>query len=160
MLIRLKSFFNFLIFLVVITFAVGVSSSFVTRPEISNWYATLVKPSFNPPNSIFGPVWTVLYVMMAWAAWLVWQQQHAKRGVALGFYFVQLLLNGLWSWLFFKFHLVGWAVVEILLLWLLIGITTRYFWRVKNIAGLLMIPYWLWVSFAAVLNGSLWWLNR
>jgi tryptophan-rich sensory protein len=121
-----------------------------------------VKPSFNPPASFFGPVWTVLYIMMGVAAFLVWRRGLDADGVriALTVFAVQLALNGLWSILFFGMQAPGWALVEIVLLWIAIGITAVLFWRVAMLPGALLLPYWGWVSFAAVLNASLWWLNR
>lgn len=153
-----KSIYYYVSF-ILITFLVGISSSWVTQPEISSWYSNLIKPSFNPPNYLFGPVWTLLYLMMASAAFLVWSQNSKKRKTALSLYFIQLILNGLWSWIFFKFHMIGIALIEIILLWILIIITIIAFWKVKKEAAYLMIPYLLWVSFAAILNTSLWRLN-
>lgn len=124
------------------------------------WYAELNKPSWNPPGWLFGPVWTVLYSMMAVAAWLVWQFGGFRlQGRALKWYLAQLLLNALWSPLFFGLHSPGLALGEILLLWVAIAITMRKFWRVSKWAGWLMVPYLGWVSFATVLNFILWRLN-
>jgi tryptophan-rich sensory protein len=125
------------------------------------WYATLNKPSWNPPAWIFGPVWTLLYLSMAIAVWWVWRQggwKHQSR--ALGLYVVQLVLNAIWTPLFFGLHRPGWAFVEILLLLAAVVATTRAFWKTSSFAGALLVPYVLWVSFASVLNGTLWWLNR
>jgi tryptophan-rich sensory protein len=141
---------------------VGGLSGFATAGGVSTWYPTLVKPSFNPPAWVFGPVWTVLYIMMGVAAFLVWRRGLDAEGVrtALTVFAVQLALNGIWSVLFFGMHAPGWALVEIVLLWMAIGINTLLFWRVLPSAGALLLPYWMWVSFATVLNASLWWLNR
>jgi tryptophan-rich sensory protein len=142
--------------------AVGGLSGFATARGVANWYPTLSKPSFNPPAWIFGPVWTVLYIMMGVAAFLVWRKILDTEGVkiALTVFAVQLALNGLWSILFFGMRAPGLALAEIILLWIAIGITTVLFWRVTPTAGALLLPYWGWVSFATVLNASLWWLNR
>lgn len=125
------------------------------------WYATINKPSWNPPNRVFGPVWTILFTMMGVAAWLVWSRR-AETGVtlALGLFVGQLLLNALWSWLFFHWHRPDWAFAELLLLWLAILATLLAFWRVRPLAGALLVPYLLWVSFAGYLNLTLWRLNR
>jgi tryptophan-rich sensory protein len=142
--------------------AVGGLSGFATSAGVAAWYPTLVKPAFNPPAWLFGPVWTLLYLMMGVAAFLVWRRGLGADGVrlALGVFLFQLLLNGLWSLLFFGLRSPGWALVDIGLLWLAIGGTIWLFWRVAPTAGLLLLPYWAWVSFAAVLNGSIWSLNR
>src|SRR5690606_3941753 len=113
-----------------------------------------------PPPSIFGPVWTTLYIMMAIAAWLVWRVGgfHAAKG-ALILFLVQLLANALWSWLFFAWQLGAFAFAEVLVLWLLIAATLLAFWRIRPLAGALLIPYLAWVSFASALNYTLWQLN-
>jgi tryptophan-rich sensory protein len=121
------------------------------------WYATLKKPSWNPPGWIFGPVWTALYTMMAVAAWLVWKRGGfvAQRRPLLIF-LAQLALNALWTPLFFGLHRPGLAFAEIVLLWLAIAATIPTFWRVSSLAAWLLVPYLAWVSFAAVLNFTLW----
>lgn len=124
------------------------------------WYAALAKPAWNPPGWIFGPVWTILYAMMAVAAWLVWQRGGwAAQGRPLRLFLVQLALNALWSPIFFGLHEPGLAFAEMILLWLAIGVTLVRFWRVHRAAAWLLVPYLAWVSFAAVLNGTLWRLN-
>ena len=151
-----------LVISVALPLAVGGLSGYATARGVSTWYPTLVKPSFNPPAWVFGPVWTLLYIMMGIAAFLVWRRGLDADGVkiALTVFAIQLALNGLWSILFFGLQAPGWALAEIILLWMAIGITTLLFWRVDHTAGLLLLPYWAWVSFATVLNASLWWLNR
>jgi tryptophan-rich sensory protein len=141
---------------------VGGLSGFATARGVQDWYPTLVKPSFNPPSWVFGPVWTLLYLMMGIAAFLVWQKGEDRDPVkiALVLFGLQLVLNGLWSVLFFGMQRPGVAFAEILLLWLAIAATMVSFWRLVPSAGLLMAPYLAWVSFAAVLNGSIWMLNR
>ncbi len=151
-----------LVIAVAVPVAVGGLSGFATARGVSTWYPTLVKPSFNPPAWVFGPVWTVLYIMMGVAAYLVWRRGVDADGVrtALTVFIIQLVLNGLWSILFFGIRQPGSALVEIIVLWVAIGATIRLFWRVVPAAGLLLLPYWAWVSFATILNASLWWLNR
>jgi len=141
---------------------VGGLSGFSTSRGVETWYPTLAKPSFNPPSWVFGPVWTTLYILMGIAAFFVWRKGFAREGVkfALSLFVVQLSLNGLWSIVFFGLQWPGWAVVEIALLWLTIVATLIAFWRVTTAAGWLLVPYLAWVSFAAVLNGSIWMLNR
>lgn len=125
-----------------------------------DWYATLSKPGWNPPNAVFGPVWTALYTMMAVAAWLVWRRGgfRAQRR-ALGWFLAQLALNALWTPVFFGLHQLGWAFAVIILLWLAIAGTALAFWRVKALAAALLLPYLAWVSFAAFLNFTLWRMN-
>jgi len=125
------------------------------------WYAQLRKPAWNPPGWIFGPVWTALYTMMAVAAWLVWRRGgFAVQRVPLGLFLLQLLFNALWSPLFFGLHNPALAFAEIVLLWLALLATIVAFGKVQRGAGILLLPYLAWVSFAAVLNFTLWQLNR
>jgi len=121
------------------------------------WYQNLEKPSFNPPGWVFGPVWTILYIAMGIAAWLVWKE----RGFSpvLYIFLGQLVLNALWSYLFFGANRPDLAFFEILLLWVLILLTMLLFWKVRTAAGILLLPYLLWVTFASVLNFALWRLN-
>ena len=136
--------------------AVGAVASI----QAKSFYGQLVQPEWAPPSYVFGPVWTVLYALMAIAAWLVWRSGgfHTNR-VAMSLFMVQLALNALWSWLFFAWQRGALAFVDIVLLWVLIVVTLVSFWRVRPLAGALLIPYLLWVSFAAALNYSLWQLN-
>jgi len=138
------------------TSAVGAVASI----QAKSFYGQLVQPEWAPPSYVFGPVWTVLYALMAIAAWLVWRSGgfHSNR-IALSLFLVQLALNALWSWLFFAWQLGALAFVDIVVLWVLIVATLVAFWRVRPLAGALLIPYLLWVSFAAALNYSLWQLN-
>lgn len=125
------------------------------------WYADLVKPGWNPPNWVFGPVWTVLYFCIGLSGWLVWKAVGWRKAApALVVYAVQLLLNAAWTWLFFGLHRPGLAFAEILALWLSILATTILFWRKSRPAALLLIPYLCWVGFAGALNLALWLLNR
>lgn len=139
--------------------AAGIGSAFTTS-EIPGWYAGLNKPSWNPPSWVFGPVWTTLYLMMAVAGWLVWRRLGlAGAAVPLTFFAVQLVLNATWSYLFFGLHRPGAAFGEIVLLWLAIVATLVSFWRVQPLAGALLAPYLAWVTFAAVLNFTIWRMN-
>ncbi len=151
-----------LILAVAVPLAVGGLSGFATAGGVDTWYPTLAKPSFNPPAWVFGPTWTVLYILMGVALFLVWRQGPSTPGVrlALTVFAVQLILNGLWSIIFFGMQSPGWAFAEIILLWLAIVATLWSFWRRTPAAGWLLVPYLVWVSFAAVLNGSIWILNR
>jgi tryptophan-rich sensory protein len=124
------------------------------------WYAELTKPAWTPPGVVFGPVWTVLYVLMGVAAWLVWRRGGFREApLALGLFLAQLALNALWSYLFFGLQLPGAAFAEILVLWAAILATTICFWRVVPVAAALLVPYLLWVGFASALNFQLWRLN-
>ena len=154
----------FRILVVVVTcLVVGYFSGMVTRSAITSWYPTLVKPNFNPPNWIFAPVWSMLYVMMGVSAGLIWNRMEQEKEavkIALVFFAVQLGLNALWSFLFFGLKNPMLAGLEIVILWLMIYETYSKFVKINKIAGYLLIPYLLWVSFAMALNGSIWWLNR
>jgi tryptophan-rich sensory protein len=143
---------------ILLCLAVGAIAGAFTASSVETWYPTLTKPSFNPPNWVFAPVWTTLYILMAVAAWRVWLKGAEIKG-ALGLFYFQLALNFLWSFLFFGAHALGLALLEIILLWLSIAITAFAFWNIDRPAGLLFVPYLAWVSFAMVLNFSLWWLN-
>jgi len=132
----------------------------VASVEAGAFYTGLVLPVWAPPPWLFGPVWTVLYLGIAIAAWLVWRVNgFAAARTALCLFLAQLVLNALWSWLFFGWHLGALAFVDILLLWVLIAATLVSFWRIRALAGWLLVPYLLWVSFAAVLNYTVWQLN-
>jgi tryptophan-rich sensory protein len=143
-----------LVVFLLLSFAAGfVGSRFLP----GDWYAQLHKPPFNPPNWIFAPVWSVLYAVMAVAAWRVWRQRGIDR--AIGLWLAQLVLNAAWSWLFFGRHWLGGALIEIVALLALVVATTVAFWRRDRPAGWMMLPYAAWVGFATVLNASLWYLN-
>ncbi len=125
------------------------------------WYKNLKKPRWNPPNKIFAPVWSVLYLLMAAAAWLVWQGYGFGLALfPLMLYIVQLLLNAAWTWTFFGLHRPGTALVDIIFLWILILATLTLFWQFMPLAGALLIPYLAWVSFATYLNLAIWQMNR
>lgn len=132
----------------------------VASIQAGSFYAQLARPEWGPPSNIFGPVWTVLYALMGIAAWLVWRAGGFRAArTALALFLVQLAVNALWSWLFFGWHLGGAALADIVLLWLLVVATLVAFWRIRPVAGALLIPYLLWVTFAAALNHSVWQLN-
>jgi translocator protein len=148
-----------LAFLFVCFAAAGVGGA-VTTPKIGTWYATLAKPSWNPPNWIFGPVWSALYCCMAIAAWLVWWQDgFSGATLPLALFAVQLVLNVLWSCIFFGLEKPGLAYGEVLVLAAAIAATMIAFWQRSNIAGILFVPYLAWVSFASFLNFTIWRLN-
>jgi len=159
---QLYSAGGFIIFLVMCLGA-QLTGSFLTMPAIrSGWYLALEKPFFNPPAWLFGPVWTVLYFIMALSAWMVWRQESEDPLVrpALYLFFVQLLFNVIWPALFFSIRRPGWAMVEISLLWLLILATILIFHKVNKWAAWLLAPYLAWVLYAVILNSAIWWLNR
>ena len=147
-------------------YAVAAIGAYSTTPAIPTWYADLTKPSFNPPNWIFAPVWTALYALMALAAWLIWRtptepqtlQDSARLDALIAFY-IQLVLNFLWTPIFFHYHQILVAAVIILLLWLAILLTIVLFWRVRPLAGVLLMPYIAWVTFATALNLAILRLN-
>ena len=146
---------------VIVCLGAGGLGAIATTPEIDGWYKTVTKPSWNPPDYVFGPVWSTLFFMMGIAAWLVWEQVGFRGAkLPLGLFGVQLVLNVGWSWIFFAFHQPSWAFVEIVILWLAILATTVEFFRRSGVAGSLMVPYLAWVSFASMLNFAIWQLNR
>jgi tryptophan-rich sensory protein len=133
----------------------------VASANAKSFYSELVQPAWAPPGWLFGPVWTVLFVLMAIAAWLVWRvpAAPATRRWALGLFVVQLVANALWSWLFFAWQQGAWAFTEVIVLWVLIALTCAAFWRIRPLAGALLLPYLAWVGFAACLNWVLWQAN-
>jgi tryptophan-rich sensory protein len=152
---QLLGFFFWLVLSFAVSF-IGALASF----QAQSFYGLLSQPSWAPPPWLFGPVWTLLYTMMATSAWLVWRNGgFAKQARPLTLYLAQLAFNAIWSWLFFAWQLGAWAFADIIVLWFLILLTILSFWRSSRVAGLLLIPYLGWVSFAAVLNYSLWQLN-
>jgi len=148
---------------VAVCLAVGYGSGFATQSSITTWFPTLNKPFFNPPNWLFAPVWTILYVMMGVSVGLIWSKMETVPILvkkALWIFTIQLILNALWSFLFFGMCNPFLALIEILLLWLMIVETIKVFKSIDSLASKLLIPYFLWVSFAMILNGGIWWLNR
>lgn len=151
-----------LIISILACFLAAYIGSVFTTPSISTWYASLNKPFFNPPNWIFGPVWTLLYLMMALALYIIWDNgmEKAENKQALGIFAVQLALNSLWSIAFFGWHSPLAGLVIIVLLWSAIFMTIQRFNKISRTAGWLLVPYIAWVSFAAILNFMIFWLNR
>ena len=152
-----------ILYVVAICLAVGYLSSLVTQSSIDTWYPTLEKPFFNPPNWVFAPVWTLLFIMMGVAGGLIWNkletnEKEVKK--ALFFFTAQLLLNALWSYLFFGLCNIFLALIEIILLWLVIYETYILFKKIDKKAGWLLIPYLAWVAFATLLTGAIYYLNR
>jgi benzodiazapine receptor len=139
----------------------GLIGSIFTTPAIPTWYATLEKPAFTPPSWLFAPAWITLYLLMAIAAFLIWRKGLTEEGVksALVIFLVQLVLNALWSVVFFGLHSPLYGMVVILALWVAILLTILRFFRLSTAAGALLLPYILWVSFASILNISIWVLN-
>ena len=146
---------------ILIPLIVGGISGFFTTQSVQGWYATVNKPWFNPPNWIFGPVWTTLYIMMGVAFFLIWKSEADidLKKQAMLFYFVQLALNFCWSLIFFYAQQPGWAFLEIIVMWGMILSTIIWFGKISSPAAWLLVPYIFWVSFAAILNYSIWRLN-
>ena len=145
--------------LLLLVFTIEGIGGFWTRSLREGWYDELPKPSWTPPNWVFGYVWTVLYASIALSGWLAWCRIHAvDRSISLPafvLYFLQLLLNLFWSYLFFQARLVGWACLELFFLWVSIGMTIRYFYQIFPLSAWLLLPYWAWVTYAFVLNCAL-----
>ena len=156
---RLRIGIALVVFLAICLGAGGLGA-IATTPEIDGWYRTLAKPAWNPPDRVFGPVWSALFVLMAIAGWLVWQKERSgPRSTALKLFGQQLTLNVVWSWIFFALHEPGWAAIEIVGLWAAILATLILFLRQSRLAGALLLPYLAWVTFAAGLNFEIWRLN-
>ena len=157
---KLKNFSKLIIAIIVSELA-GIIGSVFTAPSIAGWYAGIVKPALNPPSWVFGPVWTTLFALMGISAFLIWKKGLDRKDVkiALGIFLGQLALNTLWSSIFFGLHSPGGALVEIVFLWLAILATIIAFAKISKPAAWLLVPYILWVSFAAYLNYAIWALN-
>jgi translocator protein len=150
-----------LVLLLAVCFGVAGAGAIVTGSSVRDWYPMLRKPSWNPPSWLFGPVWTILYAMMAIAAWLVWRRREVLSvNSALGLFAFQLVLNAAWSPLFFGLRNPIAGLSDIVPLWAAILVTMMSFWKISPAAGALMVPYWLWVSFATALNFAIWRMNR
>lgn len=141
--------------------AIGALSSVFTVTGVNSWYRLIQKPSWNPPDQIFGPVWTALYILMGLAWYLVWRADISprKKKQAHFIFAIQLALNFCWSFIFFNQHAIGWALVEIIILWMTILATIFIFARISRLASWLLVPYISWVSFALLLNYTIWQLN-
>lgn len=146
---------------IIVCVAVGLSASFITASSVADWYPTLAKPAWTPPNWIFAPVWTTLYVAMGFAAWLVWKKDMRFAGVraALILFVAQLALNFMWPFVFFGFRMPGLALVSIVMLFMLVAMTAFAFFQQSRWAGIIMLPYLAWVGFATALNFAIWRLN-
>lgn len=145
---------------VIVCIAVSALGGAITATSVGNWYQTLEKPVFNPPDWVFAPVWTTLYLLMAIAAWRVWRYERVSlTRTALAVFAVQLGLNLTWSFLFFGVRRIDLALAEIVVLLIVILVNTILFWRIERLAGLLFVPYLLWVSYATLLTAALWRLN-
>lgn len=145
---------------IAVPLAVGAIAGIATSNNVNTWYPELNKPSFNPPNWLFGPVWTVLYIMMGISLYLVWNKPAGEpRRRAITVFFIQLALNFLWSFVFFEWHQIGWALADISLLWLTLLWCIILFAKIHRTAAWLLVPYILWVSFATALNASIFMLN-
>ena len=146
---------------IILPLSIGAIAGIFTAKSIPEWYATLNQPSFNPPNWIFGPVWTTLYLIMGISFFLIWKLESGReRNQAIVIFWVQMLLNFGWSFFFFYFNMIGLALIEILLLWITIVLMITRFYKLKPLAAYLNIPYLLWVSFATMLNAAYFFLNR
>ena len=148
-----------IIICVAVCLGLGMLSGFSTAAEINGWYSQIQKPSWNPPNGIFGPVWICLYILMGIAVALVWHSPDPRKKKALIYFSIQFLLNLAWSFIFFSRHQVGWAFAEIFILLIMILMTMAAFYKIRPLAANLLIPYFLWVLFATCLNGAIWSLN-
>lgn len=146
---------------IILPLSLGAIAGMFSAQSVPEWFSTLNKPSFNPPSWIFGPVWTTLYILMGISLFLVWKQNVSKeRNRAMMVFIVQLLLNFVWSFIFFYFNMIGFALIEIILLWINLVIMLVLFYRIKPVAAYINIPYLLWVTFATILNASYYFLNR
>ena len=156
----MKNFWRFLL-AIALPLIVGAIGGFFTSSSVKTWFPTLIKPSFNPPAWLFAPVWTILYILMGISFFLVWTKaaESRKKTIGLSFYFAQLFFNFCWSFLFFYARQPGWALVDILVLWILIALTMFWFAKLYKPAAWLLVPYLLWVSFATALNFAIWQLN-
>ena len=150
-----------LVAFIILCLAVSSVGGAITATSVDTWYQTLEKPSFNPPDWVFAPVWTALYILMGLAAWRIWRFRSIANTVkALSIFGVQLGLNLSWSILFFGLQRVDLALIEIFILLATIVLNAILFWRIDRLAGLIFVPYVLWVTFATILNASIWLLNQ
>lgn len=149
-----------LIISILLPLSVGAIAGMFTSQAVPIWYASLNRPFFSPPNWVFGPVWTSLYILLGISFFLIWKEKASKeRDLAIKVFLVQMLLNFAWSFLFFYFNLIGAALIEIILLWTSIAAMIYLFYKIKPVAAYMNIPYLLWVSFATILNAGYYFLN-
>jgi tryptophan-rich sensory protein len=150
-----------LIGFLLLSFSAAAIGNLATSSSVDGWYQTIQTPSWGPPNWVFGPVWTVLYITIGVAGWLVWRRRRwTQMRVAMLWFAAQLVLNALWSLIFFGLQAPGWAATEIVVLWIAVGGTVITFWRHSAWASVLLLPYWAWVTFAAALNFAIWRMNQ
>lgn len=158
----MKYFSNILKLIVALALPLGLGAvaGMFTAKAVPVWYATLNRPSFNPPSWVFGPVWTVLYLLMGISLFLVWKENpDKKRNIAILVFLIQQFLNFAWSFIFFYYNMIGLALIEIILLWISIACMIVLFYRIKPLAAYINIPYLLWVTFAGILNAAYYFLN-
>ncbi len=149
-----------LIIAILLPMVIGGFSGFLTANSINDWYTTLQQPSFNPPNWVFGPVWTTLYLIMGISLYRIWiLPVSEERNFAIVVFFGQMILNFFWSLIFFRWHLIGTALAEIILMWVMIATMIHLFKKLDKVAGIMNVPYLLWVTFASVLNAAYFVLN-
>lgn len=138
----------------------GMASGIATASSVQNWFPSIAKPYWNPPSWLFGPVWTILYILMGIGIALIWHTPHPKQKTAIRLFILQFCMNLAWSFIFFTQHQIGWAFVEIICIWTALIFTIFTFSQVNKKAAYLQLPYMCWVSFAAILNGTIWYLNK
>ncbi|MEO8482563.1 MAG: TspO/MBR family protein [Acidobacteriota bacterium] len=148
-----------LVGLLILTLSVGAIGGFVTADSVRTWYPTLHQPAWTPPNGLFAPVWTTLYVLIAIAGWRLYLERPRDDHRARTLWWGQLVLNGLWTPVFFGAHLIGVAAAIITALWFVITFFILITWRPERLSGVLFMPYWAWITYAASLNFALWWMN-
>ena len=149
-----------LIISILLPLSVGAIAGMFTSQAVPTWYASLNRPFFSPPNWVFGPVWTTLYILLGISFFLIWKEEATKaRDLAIKVFLIQMLLNFAWSFIFFYFNLIGAALIEIILLWISIASMIYLFYKIKPVAAYMNIPYLLWVSFATILNAGYYFLN-
>ena len=156
----MKSVYAKIILCVIICTSLGFLSGLSTADSITNWFQFVKKPSWNPPNWLFAPVWTLLYILMGISVALIWHSNSNNKKKAIGLFIIQFTLNLCWSIIFFNQHMPGLAFVEIIVMLIFIILTTVSFYKINKTAAYLLLPYICWVSFATVLNGTIWFLNK
>lgn len=157
----MKNWLKLIICIIAVEF-IGIMGGFFTSGSVDNWYLSLIKPSFTPPSWLIGPVWTILYAMIGLSLFLFLTAKQKSKNKKIGYWIfgIQLMLNALWSIVFFGLHQISGALIVIALLWISIVLNFFAFYKFSKNSAYLLIPYWLWVSFASVLNFALWILNR
>jgi tryptophan-rich sensory protein len=156
----MKSVYAKIILCVIICTSLGFLSGISTADSITNWFQFVKKPSWNPPNWLFAPVWTLLYILMGISVALIWHSNSKNKKSAISLFVIQFILNLCWSIIFFNQHQTGWAFVEIIIMLIFIIMTNFSFYKINKTAAYLLLPYICWVSFATVLNGTIWFLNK